>query len=89
MRLVQARIPGRHPVGPDGVYTISTEPSDPELDESKTLKVTLPAEMHLRLHSLKILSGQTISGTVEEAVERFFEESVEQDVPLLPSEFER
>lgn len=68
--------------------TISLESSDTDLEESKTLKVTLPAELHLRLHSMKILSGQTISGTVEEAVERFFEDSVEQEVPLLPSEFE-
>lgn len=45
-----------------------------DLDEPKTLKVTLPTKLHLQLHQLKILSGQNISDTVEEALDAYFEE---------------
>lgn len=45
-----------------------------DLDEPKTLKVTLPTKLHLQLHQLKILSGQNISDTVEEALESYFDE---------------
>lgn len=45
-----------------------------DLEEPKTLKVTLPTKLHLQLHQLKILSGQNISDTVEEALEVYFEE---------------
>lgn len=41
---------------------------DADLDEAKTLKVSLPARLHLKLHTLKILTGDTISATVEEAL---------------------
>ncbi len=45
-----------------------------DLDEPKTLKVTLPTKLHLQLHQLKILSGQNISDTVEEALESYFDD---------------
>lgn len=48
--------------------------ADKDLSEPKTLKVSLPARLHLKLHSLKILSGTTISDTVEEALDEYFEE---------------
>lgn len=50
-----------------------------DLSEPKTLKVSLPARLHLKLHSLKILTGTTISDTVEEAVERYFDEDLDAD----------
>lgn len=50
-----------------------------DLSEPKTLKVSLPARLHLKLHSLKILTGTTISDTVEDAVERYFEEDLDAD----------
>lgn len=50
---------------------------DQDLSEPKTLKITLPARLHLRLHSVKILTGTTISDTVEQALAEFFEEPVE------------
>lgn len=68
---------------------MSDESQDLDLEDSKTLKVTLPAEMHLRLHSMKILTGQNISETVEEAVERFLEEDLDIDAPLLPGDVDR
>lgn len=48
-----------------------------DLSEPKTLKVSLPARLHLKLHSLKILSGTTISDTVEEALNEYFDEQVD------------
>lgn len=60
--------------------------ADVDLDETKTLKVTLPASMHLKLHSLKVLTGTNISETVEEAVETHLDEEYEDDeIPILPA----
>jgi predicted DNA-binding protein len=56
---------------------IQTDEDD--MNESKTMKVQIPTRLHLKLHSLKILSGRTISDTVEEAVETYFEAN--EDVP--------
>lgn len=52
---------------------------DLDLDQDTTLKVTIPAKLHLRLHQLKILTGTNISDTVANAVGEFFED--EGDVP--------
>jgi predicted DNA-binding protein len=41
---------------------------DDPLHQDKQLKVKIPLRQHLRLHSLKVLTGQTISDTVAEAV---------------------
>lgn len=60
--------------------------SDVDLDETKTLKVTLPASMHLKLHSLKVLTGTNISETVEEAVkEHLDDEYSDEEIPILPA----
>lgn len=54
---------------------------DHDMSEPKTLKITLPARLHLRLHSVKILTGTTISDTVKQALAEFFEEPVEGEGP--------
>lgn len=60
--------------------------ADVDLDETKTLKVTLPASLHLKLHSLKVLSGKNISETVEEAVEAHLDDEYEdEEIPILPA----
>lgn len=51
-----------------------------DLSEPKTLKVSLPAKMHLQLHSLKILTGKNISDTVEDALDSYFSDQIEEDV---------
>lgn len=56
---------------------------DADMDEEKTLKVTIPKRMHLKLHSVKILTGRNISETVEEAVQAFFDEHEELPDGLL------
>ncbi len=48
---------------------------DRDLSEPKTLKVSIPARLHLRLHSLKILTGTTISDTVEDALSAYLDEA--------------
>lgn len=53
-----------------------------DLDDSKTLKVSIPTAHHLRLHALKILEGRTISATVEEALDQYFEGSGLEDIDL-------
>ena len=44
-----------------------------DLSEPRTVKVTLPIELHLRLHSLKILSGTSISKAVEDALRLYLD----------------
>lgn len=48
------------------------EPDDRD-EEKKTVKVQLSADLYLKLHSLKVLEGGTISGRVQEALEDHFE----------------
>lgn len=43
------------------------------LDEPKTLKVSLPTRVHLKLHHIKILKGTNVSETVRQALEAYFE----------------
>lgn len=50
---------------------------DADLSERKTLKISLPAKLHLQLHTVKILKGKNISDTVEEALDEFFEQRVD------------
>lgn len=56
------------------------EPDDSE-QESKTLKVQLPAELYLKLHSLKVVEGGTISERVETALEKHFEGTPFESLP--------
>ncbi len=42
-------------------------------DEEKEIKVKIPVEYHVKLHTLKVLKGQNISSTVEKALMRYFE----------------
>jgi hypothetical protein len=45
-----------------------------EVPDRKEIKVKIFEEQHVRLHTVKILQGQTISATMEEALGRYFEE---------------
>lgn len=56
------------------------EPDDTE-EETKTVKVKLPADLYLKLHSLKVMEGGTISERVEEALEDHFEGTPFADLP--------
>lgn len=41
--------------------------------ESKEIKVKIPVEYHIKLHTLKVLKGEAISSTVEHALTRYFD----------------
>lgn len=49
------------------------------LDREKEVKVKIPLGIHLKLHSMKVITGQHISDTVTEALQSYFEQ--EEDVP--------
>jgi len=44
-----------------------------DCDEEKEIKVKIPVEYHVKLHTLKVLKGQNISSTVEHALTRYFD----------------
>lgn len=54
---------------------------DQDLSGSKTLKVTIPKKLHLHLHSRKLLTGTTISDTVEAALDAFLEQPETEETP--------
>lgn len=47
---------------------------DDDLAEDKQLKVKLPLRLHLRLHSVKVLTGQNISDQVAEALASYLDD---------------
>jgi hypothetical protein len=51
----------------------ATEDALENCDEEKEIKVKIPVEYHVKLHTLKVLKGQNISSTVEEALTRYFD----------------
>lgn len=57
---------------------------DVDLSEEKTLKVSVPARLHLQLHSVKILKGTNISDTVEAALRQYFGDRLD-DVEIDPT----
>lgn len=49
------------------------EARDEKLDEDRQVKVTVPAETLIKLHSVKILTGKNLSEQVAEALEGYFD----------------
>ncbi len=54
-------------------------------EEERTVKVSIPVRLRMKLHILKILEGQNLSKTVEVALEDYFEKTGMDDINL-PSE---
>lgn len=49
------------------------DPAKPiELDRVKEVKVKIPVSYHIRLHSMKVLTGKQISDAVKEALDAYF-----------------
>ncbi|MHB8586809.1 MAG: hypothetical protein ACYDDF_13360 [Thermoplasmatota archaeon] len=42
--------------------------------DGKEIKVRIPLDFHIKLHTLKVLKGQSISDTVELALRKYFTE---------------
>lgn len=47
---------------------------DAESGERQSLKVKIPADYHTKLHSIKVLTGKTISSTITEALRDYLDE---------------
>lgn len=54
--------------------------SEERLEEEKEMKVKIPVQYHLNLHSLKVLTGKNISTAVTEAIQLYFQEMSDEDV---------
>jgi hypothetical protein len=54
-------------------------------DAGKEIKVKIPVGYHIKLHTLKVLKGQSISDTVEIALEKYFATHPFPDVQMLTS----
>lgn len=46
--------------------------TNPRLENGKEIKVKIPVGYHIKLHTLKVLKGQSISDTVELALAKYF-----------------
>lgn len=46
--------------------------SKERLADGKEIKVKIPVNYHIKLHTLKVLKGQSISDTVEIALQKYF-----------------
>lgn len=58
----------------DHTYIFGTQ-DQPEMSETKEVKMRLPISHLIRLHGLKLLSGQNISDTVTKALEEYFRQA--------------
>lgn len=49
------------------------------LADDKEIKVRIPLDYHIKLHTVKVVSGVPISDTVKDALEAYFAELQEAD----------
>lgn len=57
--------------------------SNTRMESGKEIKVKIPVGYHIKLHTLKVLKGQSISDTVEIALEKYFHNNPFPDMPTL------
>lgn len=55
-------------------------------EEERTVKVSIPVRLRMKLHILKILEGQTLSKTVHLALEDYFEKTGLDEIDLPDDE---
>jgi hypothetical protein len=55
------------------MFAIEAKGNPGKLDSGKEIKVKIPVGYHIKLHTLKVLRGQSISDTVEIALQKYFE----------------
>lgn len=51
------------------------------MTEDKEIKVRIPLDYHIKLHTVKVVSGVPISDTVKQALESYFEELNRESAP--------
>lgn len=49
------------------------------LADDKEIKVRIPLDYHIKLHTVKVVSGVPISNTVKDALEAYFAEIKEEE----------
>jgi hypothetical protein len=49
--------------------------------DGKEIKVKIPVGYHIKLHTLKVLKGQSISDTVEIALQKYFSTHPFPEIP--------
>ena len=49
------------------------------LHDDKEIKVRIPLDYHIKLHTVKVVSGTAISDTVKIALENYFQEIAQQE----------
>ena len=55
------------------------------LTEDKEIKVKIPLDYHIKLHTVKVVSGTAISDTVKAALESYFEELNQETAQTTPA----
>ena len=55
------------------------------LTEDKEIKVRIPLDYHIKLHTVKVVSGTAISDTVKQALESYFEELNQETAQAAPA----
>jgi len=65
----------------DGLETdllrgLPSRENEAEAQKRSELKVRIPMHMHVKLHSLRILRGQSLSSTVEAALADYFDRRI-------------
>ena len=55
------------------MLAIEAKQNPVKMDVGKEIKVKIPVGYHIKLHTLKVLRGQSISDTVEIALEKYFQ----------------
>ena len=48
------------------------------MTEEKEIKVKIPLDYHIKLHTVKVVSGVAISDTVKQALESYFDDLNQQ-----------
>lgn len=51
------------------------------MHEDKEIKVRIPLDYHIKLHTVKVVKGTAISDTVKVALENYFEELAKEGQP--------
>lgn len=60
----------------------------PDPTRAKEVKVKIPVGHHIRLHSMKVLTGKQISDTITEALDAYFAQHA-NEVALPPPGIDR
>lgn len=61
-------------------------PEGQDLDEMKPLRVKIPLRLHIKLHTLRLLTGKNMSHTVQVALERYLDDIMKTEITIEEKE---